>query len=108
MKRSIVSQFFLFALMFVVGVLIVTQIRTHSRARTLVFRPDEQALLLSELVTANQNLRSEVESLQRQIAAYEDESGGTVLEELVSELPHLRRPVPSPAPNGSTARRSGG
>lgn len=29
----------------------------------------------------------------------------TILQELVDELPHLRRPVPSPEPKGATARR---
>ncbi|MBN1933741.1 MAG: DUF881 domain-containing protein [Anaerolineae bacterium] len=84
------SQLFLFALMLMVGMLVAVQIRTQSRARTVAFTSNEQAILLSELVTANQSLRNEISAIEKQQRAYQTDSQGTVLEELVAELNRVK------------------
>jgi uncharacterized protein YlxW (UPF0749 family) len=90
MKRSVFSQTFMLLLMLVVGVMIIAQIRTYSRARTQTFRPNEDALLLSELVSANHDLRNEIASLEQQLAAYDQVSRRTILEELVEEMNQVK------------------
>ncbi len=90
MKRSIFSQIGQCCLTLAIGVLIVAQMRTHNRARAVTFNADDRAVLLCELVNANQNLRGEVESLQTQLAAYEEKKRGTVLEELVEEMNRVK------------------
>ncbi len=90
MKRSVFSQFFLFTLMLIVGVLIAAQIRTQTRTRSVGLAPNDQAVLLSELVISNRKLRAEVDSLQAQLEAYQNSSRGTLLEELVAELNRIK------------------
>ena len=76
--------------MFIVGITIIVQIRTYSRAHIQTFRPDEEAILLSELVNANHDLRNEITSLEQQLAAYDQVSRRTVLEELVEEMNQVK------------------
>ena len=76
--------------MLVAGIMIIAQIRTYNRARARTFRPDEKAILLSELINANRNLRTEIASLEQQLAAYDQVSGRTVLEELVEEMNQVK------------------
>ena len=90
MRHNVLSQVFLFLLLLSSGILIAAQIRTQSRARTLSYAPGEQAILLSEMVTANQNLRSEVQAIEKQLAAYQADKGGTALESLVAELNRVK------------------
>jgi uncharacterized protein YlxW (UPF0749 family) len=77
------------ALLFASGVLIVAQLRTQRRLAASPYSRDDQAVLLSELVDANRQLREEVAALTAQAA---DLEGGRapVLEELVDELNHVR------------------
>lgn len=90
MRHNVVSQVFLFLLLLSSGILIAAQIRTQSRARTLAYTPDEQATLLSEMVTANQNLRSEVQAIEKQLLAYQADQGSPALESLVAELNRVK------------------
>ncbi|MBN1582471.1 MAG: DUF881 domain-containing protein [Anaerolineae bacterium] len=90
MKRSIFSQIFMLLLMLIVGITIIVQIRTYSRAHIQTFRTDEEAILLSELVNANHDLRNEIASLEQQLAAYDQVSRRTVLEELVEEMNQVK------------------
>ena len=71
--------------MLVAGILIVAQLRTQRRLRVVAYSHDEQATLLSELVDANRRLRTEIESLTSQQAAYETDNRGAVMEDLVNE-----------------------
>ena len=90
MKRSIVIQTFLFLLMFVVGLVTVAQLRTQGRTRATALNRDDRATLLSELVHSNRDLRNEIASLEKQLAAYEKDNRRTVLEELVAELNRVK------------------
>lgn len=90
MKRSLLSQIFLFFVTLMAGILIAAQIRTYGRARALAREQGNEAILLSELVTANRNLRNEVEALEEQLASYETDGGKTVLEELVNEMNRIK------------------
>jgi uncharacterized protein YlxW (UPF0749 family) len=78
------------------GVGILAQFRAHGRTpiassggRTASDR-EAQALLLSELVEANGNLRAEIESLESQLAAYEADERGVGLQGLVAELNRVK------------------
>jgi uncharacterized protein YlxW (UPF0749 family) len=76
-------------LLLVSGVLIVAQFRTQRRLATSAISEEDEAVLLSELVAANRQLREEVDVLSAQVAAAE---GGraTLLEELVEDLNRVR------------------
>ncbi|MBN1641447.1 MAG: DUF881 domain-containing protein [Anaerolineae bacterium] len=89
MRRSIVSQVCVAALLLASGVLIVAQIRTQRRLAAIPYSRDDQALLLSELVDANRLLREEVAVLSAQVTGSEGERA-TVLEQLVDELNRAR------------------
>lgn len=86
MSRTHVFRLFVVALMLVLGVVMAAQLRTWERARRVSLSPTDQVSLLSELADANLRLGSEVQSLQAQLAGYEQERRGAGLEELVSEL----------------------
>jgi uncharacterized protein YlxW (UPF0749 family) len=90
MRRSWVSQVCLSVLLLGIGILAVTQLRTQRQLHGLAYSSDEQAILLSELVEANQRLRTEIKVLATQEAAYREESQGALLEELVAELNRVR------------------
>ena len=90
MRRSRMSQVCLSVLLLGIGILTVTQLRTHRQLRGLAYSSDEQAILLSELVEANQRLRAEIQVLTTQEAAYREENRGAILEELVAELNRVR------------------
>ena len=90
MRRDLFSQMFMLVLMLVVGILIIAQIRTYSRARAQSFSADEEAILLSELVSANRDLRNEIVSLEQQLAAYDQVSRPTILDERVEEMNQVK------------------
>ncbi len=86
MKKSIVSQVFLFIFMLSMGVFIVAQIRTQVRTRKLGLSDNNQTMLLTGLINANHDMQIEIASLEAQLAEYQDEQRKTVLEGLVNEL----------------------
>jgi uncharacterized protein YlxW (UPF0749 family) len=89
-RRSVGSRIFLTVLTLLLGLAIVAQFRARGRVQVATSDREEQALLLSELVDANRSLRTEIESLRAQQAAYESDNRGAGLEELVAELNRVR------------------
>lgn len=90
MRHSTFSQLGLALLLLGVGVLIPAQLRAERHSQVATFERDEEAVLLCELVDANISLRTAVRELQNQMASYEDESRGAVMEGLVAELNQVR------------------
>ncbi len=90
MRKSIVSQISVTALLLAAGVLIVAQLRVQNRLRAQSYDRDDQAVMLSELVDADRRLRNEIEVLETQYASYQGTDRGGILEELVDELNRVR------------------
>jgi uncharacterized protein YlxW (UPF0749 family) len=90
LRRRVISQVCMAALLLAVGVLVVAQLRVQKRLRAQSYDPGEQAVLLSELVDADRRLRSEIGLLEAQYAAYQVADRGGILEELVGELNRVR------------------
>lgn len=90
MRRSIFSQICLTVVMLGLGIAIVVQFRARGHVRVVSSDRDEQLLLISELVDANQSLRAEIESLEAQEQSYEGNDKAVGLEELVAELNRLK------------------
>ena len=76
--------------MLVLGIMIAAQFRAPGRLRVVAANRDEQAMLLSELVDANSELRAEIESLRAEQASHEGDTRVAGLEELVAELNRLK------------------
>lgn len=90
MRRHIFTQILMLLLMLIIGITIIAQIRTYNRSRKQTLRPNEEAILLSELVNANRDLQNEIASLERQLAAYDQINRRTILEELVEEVNQVK------------------
>jgi uncharacterized protein YlxW (UPF0749 family) len=71
---------------FVLGLLIVLQLRSTSRAATLLGRTSDQSLVLATLVDANAGLRNEIAELEAQLAllnqANREQSDAALIAEL--------------------------
>lgn len=89
-RGGFVSRLCLAAVLLGLGVATVAQLRTQRNLQKTRYDEDEQAILLSELVEANDRLRSEIASLSEQLAASGTERSGTMLEELVADLNRVR------------------
>lgn len=74
---------------FVLGVLIVLQLRSTSRAATLSSSISDQSLVLATLVDANTGLRNEIAELEAQLALLNQASGEESNAALVAELNRL-------------------
>jgi len=72
------------------GLLLAIQLRTARLARQTA--PDEEwEIVVADLIDSNARLREQVESLQAQLAEFQDpEKGGVVLQSLVDEINYLR------------------
>jgi uncharacterized protein YlxW (UPF0749 family) len=90
MSHRLLSRLGLTVLLLIIGTLIVAQMRAQRHLRGVSYDRDEQAILLSELVDANQRLRQEIASIETELAAQEGTDRGTALEEVVSELNRVR------------------
>lgn len=89
-RRS--TQLIFTAFCFVLGLLLVVQYRSQQviRARLESMSSADQAMIISNLVAANAQLRDEIASLEAQVRTYEMTSGRAPLEELVDELNRMK------------------
>jgi len=90
LRDGFISRLCLAAVLLGLGVATVAQLRTQRNLQKTRYDQDEQVVLLSELVDANQRLRGEIAALSGQQTASEAERPGTVLEELVADLNRVR------------------
>ena len=90
LRHGFISRLCLAAALLGLGVATVAQLRTQRNLQKTWYDQDEQVVLLSELVDANQRLRSEIATLSAQQTASEAQRPGTVLEELVANLNRVR------------------
>jgi uncharacterized protein YlxW (UPF0749 family) len=90
LRRGLASRLCLAAALLGLGIATVAQLRTQRNLQKTRYDEDEQVVLLSQLVDANQRLRTEIAALSTQQAAYEAERRGTVLEKLVTDLNQVR------------------
>ena len=76
----------------VLGVLLVAQFRTQRRITTalLAASSTDQALIISNLVESNAELREEVGALRSQLSRYQEAEGQEVLQTLVNELNRIK------------------
>jgi uncharacterized protein YlxW (UPF0749 family) len=90
--RSRTTQFTLAVFCFVLGLLLVVQYRSQQATRTRLesMSSADQAVIISNLVAANAQLRDEVASLDAQVRAYDTASGRAPLEDLVDELNRVK------------------
>jgi uncharacterized protein YlxW (UPF0749 family) len=89
-RGGILSRLCLAAVLLGLGVATVAQLRTQRNLQKTRYDKDEQVVLLSELVEANQRLRTEIVDLSAQLEASGRERSGTMLEELVADLNRVR------------------
>ena len=89
-RGGILSRLCLAAVLLGLGVATVAQLRTQRNLQKTRYDKDEQVVLLSELVEANQRLRTEIVDLSAQLEAGGRERSGTMLEELVADLNRVR------------------
>ncbi|MCR4406162.1 MAG: DUF881 domain-containing protein [Anaerolineae bacterium] len=89
--RNRKAQLLLTVFCFALGLLLVIQYRTQQAARTRLegISAADKAVIISNLVAANAQLREEISSLETQIQSLAA-SGRTPLEELVDELNRMK------------------
>lgn len=77
---------------FLLGLLLVIQLRTQSRIGTAAFSASisDQALIISNLVEANAALRQEAASLEGELERYKQATGRSNLETMIEEINRLR------------------
>lgn len=82
--KSRSAQLSLAIICFLLGLLVVAQLRTQRR---MIATPGtDQLAIMANLVEANAHLRQEVEALEDQLREYQQAAGRGVLEALVDEL----------------------
>ena len=86
------SRLSLIIVCLLLGVLLVAQFRTQRRitAALLSTSSTDQALIVSNLVESNAELREEVEALRSQLRRYQEAEGQGVLQTLVDELNRIK------------------
>jgi len=88
-KRS-AAPLFLTAVLFLVGALVVMQLRAKGLEATLARSAADQAQLIGNLIDSNQQLRQELDSLRSQIAIYQSDSEQQQLEAMVADLNRMK------------------
>jgi uncharacterized protein YlxW (UPF0749 family) len=89
-SRRLVFRIPLALLALLLGVGVVVQFRAQRRVRAVSSDREAQALLLSELVGANDDLRAEIAALESQLAVYGTDRRAVGLQELVDELNRIK------------------
>ncbi len=91
-KRQRIVQAAVIIVCFMTGLTIAAQWRTQNRLSQMpiVASSVEQGLMVRNLVSSNAQLRSEVEELEAQIAAFQEENPQASLAGLVDELTRLK------------------
>jgi uncharacterized protein YlxW (UPF0749 family) len=84
------AQIVLAVVCFALGIMLVTQFRTHTRIVRQTMPVTEQVLIIGNLSDANQKLRQEVEGLRRQLEEYEQTVGKSDLDRMVQDINQLR------------------
>jgi uncharacterized protein YlxW (UPF0749 family) len=88
MKQSLpIAQ--LTVICFILGVLVVVQMRTTSRAASAATTSDDQARVLTALLDSNTGLRNEITDLEQQVASLSPANQAQSNATLVSELGRL-------------------
>jgi uncharacterized protein YlxW (UPF0749 family) len=88
MKQSLpIAQ--LTVICFILGVLVVVQMRTTSRAASAATTSDDQARVLTTLLDSNTGLRNEITDLEQQVASLSPANQAQSNATLVSELGRL-------------------
>ncbi len=86
--KSRSAQLSLAIICFLLGLLVVAQLRTQRR---MIATPGtDQLAIMANLVEANAHLRQEVEALEDQLREYQQAAGRGVLEALVDELNRVK------------------